>query len=102
MVLLAGRLLREGVLQQSALSANDAFCSAAKTAALVDAVLDVVDALRGGRRRAACPPPAIEELDFAPAAPRPRDETPARRTPTASCAPAARDAVPRRGSEALP
>ena len=26
-VMLAGRLLREGVLQQSALSANDAFCS---------------------------------------------------------------------------
>ena len=30
MVLLAGRLLREGVLMQSALSANDSYCSAAK------------------------------------------------------------------------
>ena len=42
-VLLAGRLLREAVLQQNALSANDAHCSPEKTAALVDAVLDVVD-----------------------------------------------------------
>jgi V/A-type H+-transporting ATPase subunit A len=41
--LLAGRLLRGGVLQQSALSANDAHCSAAKTAALIDTVLAVVD-----------------------------------------------------------
>ena len=51
--LLAGRLLREGVLQQSALSANDAYCSAAKTAALVDAVLGGRRRVRGpGRRRA--------------------------------------------------
>ncbi len=42
-VLLAGRLLREAVLQQSALVENDAHCSAAKTAALADAVLAVVD-----------------------------------------------------------
>jgi V/A-type H+-transporting ATPase subunit A len=42
-VLLGGRLLREGVLQQSALSAHDAHCSMAKTAALVDLVLAVVD-----------------------------------------------------------
>ncbi len=34
--MLAGRLLREGVLQQSALSATDAYCSPGKTAALVD------------------------------------------------------------------
>lgn len=44
MVLLGGRLLREGVLMQNALSANDGFCSAAKGAALLDLVLDVVDA----------------------------------------------------------
>ena len=64
-MLLAGRLLREGVLQQSALTANDAYCTAAKTAALVDAVLAVVDRVRGGRsaRRAAA---EIEEVDFAP------------------------------------
>jgi V/A-type H+-transporting ATPase subunit A len=43
-ILLGGRLLREGVLQQSALSASDAHCSRAKTAALVDLVLAVVDA----------------------------------------------------------
>ena len=64
-VLLAGRLLREGVLQQSALSANDAHCSPAKTAALVDAVLAVVDACNGlieGGVTAA----EIEELDFTP------------------------------------
>jgi V/A-type H+-transporting ATPase subunit A len=40
--LLAGRLLREGVLQQSALSAIDAYCDTARTAALTDAVLATV------------------------------------------------------------
>jgi V/A-type H+-transporting ATPase subunit A len=62
-VLLAGRLLREGVLQQSALVENDAHCSAAKTAALVDAVLTVVDrcnALVGRGVTAA----ELEELDW--------------------------------------
>ena len=43
MVMLAGRLLREGVLQQSSLSVNDGFCSATKGGALADAVLEVVD-----------------------------------------------------------
>lgn len=43
MVLLGGRLVREGVLQQSALSPHDAYCSAEKAAALVDTVLAVVD-----------------------------------------------------------
>jgi len=64
-VLLAGRLLREAVLQQSALSPHDAHCSAAKTAALVDAVLEVVDrcdALVEQGVTAA----EIEELDWAP------------------------------------
>jgi V/A-type H+-transporting ATPase subunit A len=41
--LLAGRLLRETVLQQNALSVNDAHSTAAKTAALIDAVLAVAD-----------------------------------------------------------
>lgn len=41
MVLLAGRLLREAVLQQSALTA-DAYCSPEKAAALIELVLDVV------------------------------------------------------------
>jgi len=64
-VLLAGRLLREGVLQQSALSPNDAHCTAGKTAALVDAVLAVVarcDELVDAGIGAA----EIEELDFSP------------------------------------
>jgi len=43
MVLLAGRLLREAVLQQSALSANDATCSPDKQAALLEMVLSVCD-----------------------------------------------------------
>jgi V/A-type H+/Na+-transporting ATPase subunit A len=62
-VMLGGRLVREGVLQQSALHDNDAFCSAAKGAALLDAVLAVVercDALVGSGVAAV----RIEETDF--------------------------------------
>jgi V/A-type H+/Na+-transporting ATPase subunit A len=62
-VMLAGRLLREGVLQQNALKATDAYCSTAKGAALVDAVLAVVDrceSLVGS----GVPATAIEETDF--------------------------------------
>ena len=44
MVLLGARLAREGVLQQSALSDNDATCSTAKQLALVALVLAVHDA----------------------------------------------------------
>jgi V/A-type H+-transporting ATPase subunit A len=65
MVLLGGRLLREGVLQQSALSANDAFCPAGKAAALVEAVLAVVDRCQDLVGRG-LPPTTIEELDFSP------------------------------------
>ncbi len=65
MVLLAGRLLREGVLQQSALSPNDSHCTAPKTAALIDAALAVADAcsarVEGGITAA-----EIEEVDFGP------------------------------------
>jgi V/A-type H+-transporting ATPase subunit A len=64
-VLLAGRLLREGVLQQSALSANDAHCTAGKTATLVDATLacvDRCDELVDAGITAA----EIEESDFSP------------------------------------
>ena len=64
-VLLAGRLLREGVLQQSALSANDARCGAAKTAALIDAVLAVVDRCDALVERGVAAA-EIEELDFSP------------------------------------
>ena len=73
MVILAGRLLREGVLQQSALSTNDGFCSPTKGAAIVDAVLTVVDrceSLVGS----GVPAASIEELDFGPLI-RARDET---------------------------
>jgi V/A-type H+-transporting ATPase subunit A len=70
---LAGRLIREGVLQQSALSHQDAYCSAEKTAALVDAVLAVV-----GRCRelvdTGVPAAAVEEMDFGPLL-RAREET---------------------------
>ncbi len=72
-VLLTGRLLREAVLQQSALSANDAVCSPAKAAALVDAVLAVHDRslalLRAGALAS-----LIEETDWGPLV-RARDET---------------------------
>ena len=73
-VLLAGRLLREGVLQQNALSANDAHCTAAKTAALIDAALSVVDACEEAIRRGVIAS-EIEELDFALLL-RAADETP--------------------------
>ncbi len=72
-VLLSGRLLREGVLQQSALSDNDAFCSPAKQTALLAMVLAVHDrclaAVDGG-----LPASVVEELDLA-AVTRARDET---------------------------
>ncbi len=79
MTMLGGRLLREGVLQQSALSPTDAYCSPAKTAALVDLVFDVVAQARelvdGG-----LPAAAVEEADYAPfirARERPDAEQPA-------------------------
>jgi V/A-type H+-transporting ATPase subunit A len=63
--MLAGRLLRESVLQQSALSATDAYSSPDKTAALVDMVFDVVararDLVDGG-----LPATAVEEADYTP------------------------------------
>jgi V/A-type H+-transporting ATPase subunit A len=46
MVLVAGRLLREAVLAQNAQNPNDAYCGPEKTAALVDAVLAVIDTCR--------------------------------------------------------
>ena len=64
-VLLAGRLLREGVLQQSALSPNDAHCTAAKTASLIDAVLAVIDRCDSLVDHGVTAS-QIEELDFSP------------------------------------
>jgi len=73
MVLLTGRLMREGVLMQSALSENDSYCSAAKAQALLSMVLDVADTcdrlVRNG-----VPATSIEEFDLT-AVVRAREET---------------------------
>jgi V/A-type H+/Na+-transporting ATPase subunit A len=63
--LLAGRLIREGVLQQSALSSTDSYCDAARSAALGEAVLTVADRCQE-LAAAGVPPAAIEEEDFSP------------------------------------
>jgi V/A-type H+-transporting ATPase subunit A len=64
-VLLTARLVREGVLQQSALSPNDATCGATKQAALADAMLAVHDRAQGlveeGR-----PEALLEAVDYSP------------------------------------
>jgi V/A-type H+/Na+-transporting ATPase subunit A len=73
MVLLGGRLLRDGVLMQNALSVNDGFCSAAKGAALLDLVLDVVDACQRLVERGVAAT-TIEQSDFGPVL-RAREET---------------------------
>ncbi|WP_324787746.1 V-type ATP synthase subunit A [Streptomyces sp. H51] len=62
---LAGRLVREGVLQQSALSARDAYSGPEKTAALAEAVLAVIARCRE-LADAGVPPARIEEVDFSP------------------------------------
>jgi V/A-type H+-transporting ATPase subunit A len=64
-VLLAGRLLRESVLQQSALSTNDAYCTPEKSAALIDAVLSTVDRC-DELVAAGVSVSALEEVDFSP------------------------------------
>jgi len=46
-VLLGAGLIRDGVLQQSALSEHDAFCGPLKQAALLEATLDVYDTCLG-------------------------------------------------------
>lgn len=73
MVLLGGRLLRDGVLMQNALSTNDGFCSAEKGAALLDLVLDVVDTCQRLAERGV-PATTIEQADHGPAL-RAREET---------------------------
>jgi V/A-type H+-transporting ATPase subunit A len=73
-VLRSGRLLHEAVLQQSSLSANDAFCAGAKQIALLDLVLAVHDrCLRLVER--GVPAARVEEVDLGPAT-RARDEIP--------------------------
>ena len=63
-VLLGARVLREGVLQQSALSENDAYCGPDKQAALLQNALDVFDCCNRLLERGASAA-AIEEADLA-------------------------------------
>ncbi len=64
-LILGGRLLREGLLQQNALNERDAACRAAKAAALADALLALIDSCERLVDRG-LPAAAIEECDFAP------------------------------------
>ncbi|HEY5247892.1 MAG TPA: hypothetical protein VIJ15_05485, partial [Dermatophilaceae bacterium] len=73
MVLLGGRLLRDGVLLQNDLSVNDGFCSADKGAALLRLVLDVVDTCQRLVERGVAAT-TIEQLDLSAVA-RAREET---------------------------
>jgi V/A-type H+/Na+-transporting ATPase subunit A len=63
--LLGGRLLREGVLQQSALSTVDSRSSPERSAALLDAVFAVV-ARCGELVASGVSPQRVEEADFSP------------------------------------
>jgi V/A-type H+/Na+-transporting ATPase subunit A len=74
MTVLAGRLLREAVLQQSALSANDATCSQEKQAALLEMVLTIYDRCLA-LVESGVSPAALEETDFSTVT-RLRDEVP--------------------------
>jgi V/A-type H+-transporting ATPase subunit A len=65
LTLLTSRLIREAVLQQSALSENDSTCGAGKQAALADAVLAVHDSALD-LSRAGVPASLIEEFDYGP------------------------------------
>ncbi|MGZ6256710.1 MAG: V-type ATP synthase subunit A [Candidatus Limnocylindria bacterium] len=65
MVLLVAGLIREAVLQQSALSPNDAQCAPRKQAALADAVLQVYDRCLD-LVRAGVPASMIEGVDLSP------------------------------------
>jgi V/A-type H+-transporting ATPase subunit A len=73
-VLLGARLLREGVLQQNALSDSDASCTADKGAVLVDAVLAVVDRCAAVAAQGVLAT-TLEEQDYT-ALVRAREETP--------------------------
>lgn len=73
--ILGGRLVRESVLQQSALSSVDAFCDSARAAALGEAVLAVAGRCRE-LAAAGVDPAVLEGQDFAPVL-RAREEAPA-------------------------
>ncbi len=63
MTLLAGRLLREGVLQQNALNANDAYSPLERGLALLEAMLAVYDAARAAVDRGVTAAD-VEALDY--------------------------------------
>ncbi len=63
--ILAGQLIRKGVLQQNALSPADAYCDTARAAALASAVLAVADRCQALAGRGV-PAAMIEEEDFSP------------------------------------
>ncbi len=63
--LVAGRLIREGLLQQSALSPVDASCGPDRAAALANAVLAVAERCLE-LAAAGVAPAAIEDRDFSP------------------------------------
>jgi V/A-type H+-transporting ATPase subunit A len=90
-VMLGGRLVREGILQQSALSATDASCGPERSAALVEAVLDVVDACDAQVTKGV-PAATIEELDLTPVL-RAREAPGGENPPARQAVGAARDAV---------
>jgi V/A-type H+-transporting ATPase subunit A len=62
-VLLGARLVREAVLQQSALSERDAFCTTEKQLALLEMALEVYDGCLGLLDRGVSAT-AIEEVDL--------------------------------------
>ncbi|QIZ38695.1 V-type ATP synthase subunit A [Saccharopolyspora sp. ASAGF58] len=72
-VLLGGRLIREAVLQQNALSTMDSFCGEEKSVALVEAVLAITTECQG-LVGAGVSVEVIEEFDFTPLV-RVREET---------------------------
>ncbi|MFD1276068.1 V-type ATP synthase subunit A [Streptomyces kaempferi] len=92
---LAGRLLREAVVQQSALSSADAYSAPEKTAALVEATLTVIDrcleVVESGTGA-----DAVEAVDFTPLLRARESAGPAETVPVA----AARDIVLTRLTEA--
>ena len=63
--ILGGRLIREGLLQQSALSPVDASCDTGRAAALAAAVLAVAQRCQQ-LADSGVPPEALEGLDFSP------------------------------------
>jgi V/A-type H+-transporting ATPase subunit A len=74
LVLLTGALLRDAVLQQSSLSADDAYCAPAKQAALLDLVLALHERFQALLARGV-PAAAIEAVDLSEAV-RARETTP--------------------------